>query len=45
MGYRLGGSLSQLTDTGQETNGRLRADRTPKLPAAQLRKIVVGDEG
>ncbi|GIG28415.1 glycoside hydrolase family 2 protein [Cellulomonas marina] len=37
---------TQLTDTGQETNGLLRADRSPKLPVAVLRRLVTGvDEG
>ncbi|HLS72244.1 MAG TPA: glycoside hydrolase family 2 TIM barrel-domain containing protein [Actinomycetaceae bacterium] len=34
---------TQLTDTGQETNGLCFADRTPKLPVDQLRDIVMGD--
>lgn len=34
---------TQLTDTGQETNGLLRADRTPKLPVEVLRRIVTGE--
>ncbi|WP_149203211.1 glycoside hydrolase family 2 protein [Actinotalea subterranea] len=33
---------TQLTDTGQETNGLLRADRTPKLPIEVLRRLVTG---
>ena len=34
---------TQLTDTGQETNGLLRADRSPKLPLEVLRRLVGGD--
>ncbi|PSL37508.1 glycosyl hydrolase family 2 [Labedella gwakjiensis] len=34
---------TQLTDTGQETNGLLRADRSPKAPIEQIRRIVTGD--
>lgn len=34
---------TQLTDTLQETNGLLRADRTPKLPMDRLRALMVGD--
>ncbi len=30
---------TQLTDTEQETNGLLRADRTPKLPTDRIREI------
>jgi len=33
---------TQLTDTGQETNGLLRADRTPKLPVEVIRRLVTG---
>lgn len=33
---------TQLTDTGQETNGLLTAAREPKLPVAELRAIVTG---
>lgn len=36
---------TQLTDTGQETNGILHADRTPKLPVEVLRALVTGDGG
>jgi beta-galactosidase/beta-glucuronidase len=32
---------TQLTDTGQETNGLLYADRTPKLPIEELRCIIL----
>jgi len=35
---------TQLTDTGQETNGVVTADRTPKLPVGRLRAIMTGDE-
>jgi hypothetical protein len=34
---------TQLTDTYQETNGLLYADRTPKLPLDQIRGIVLGE--
>ncbi|MDQ1583749.1 MAG: hypothetical protein QOF36_1803 [Microbacteriaceae bacterium] len=33
---------TQLADTGQETNGLLNSDRTPKLPVEQIRRIVTG---
>jgi hypothetical protein len=33
---------TQLTDTGQETNGILHSDRSPKLPMAQMRAIITG---
>jgi beta-galactosidase/beta-glucuronidase len=33
---------TQLTDTGQETNGVVTADRTPKLPIERLRAIMSG---
>nr|WP_297426140.1 glycoside hydrolase family 2 TIM barrel-domain containing protein [uncultured Actinotalea sp.] len=36
---------TQLTDTGQETNGILHADRRPKLPVEVLRRLVTGDGG
>ena len=31
---------TQLTDTEQEQNGLLTADRKPKIPAKQVRAIV-----
>jgi beta-galactosidase/beta-glucuronidase len=34
---------TQLTDTGQETNGLLRADRSPKVPTEVLRSAVLGE--
>lgn len=34
---------TQLTDTLQETNGLVRADRTPKLPLERLRAIMTGN--
>jgi beta-galactosidase/beta-glucuronidase len=34
---------TQLTDTLQEANGLLTADRVPKLPIEQIRSIVSGD--
>lgn len=39
-----GWCYTQLTDTGQETNGLCYADRTLKAPLAQLRAIVSGGE-
>lgn len=33
---------TQLTDTGQETNGLLYADRTPKVPIERIRTAVRG---
>ena len=33
---------TQLTDTEQETNGLLRADRTPKIPIENLRRAILG---
>jgi len=33
---------TQLTDTGQETNGLLYADRTPKVPVEHIRAAVRG---
>jgi beta-galactosidase/beta-glucuronidase len=33
---------TQLTDTLQETNGLVGADRTPKLPVEQIRATMVG---
>ncbi|WP_411698977.1 glycoside hydrolase family 2 protein [Conyzicola sp.] len=36
---------TQLTDTGQETNGVVNADRTPKLPIGRIRAIMTGDPG
>lgn len=35
---------TQLTDTGQETNGLLYADRTPKFPVERIREAVSGVE-
>lgn len=35
---------TQLTDTLQESNGMLYANRTPKLPPEELRRIVTGDD-
>ncbi|GAB3607101.1 glycoside hydrolase family 2 TIM barrel-domain containing protein [Conyzicola nivalis] len=34
---------TQLTDTGQETNGVVNADRSPKLPVKRIRAIMTGD--
>lgn len=36
---------TQLTDTLQETNGLVGADRVPKLPVDELRAIMVGPRG
>ncbi|HEY8318633.1 MAG TPA: glycoside hydrolase family 2 TIM barrel-domain containing protein [Amnibacterium sp.] len=36
---------TQLTDTLQEANGLLTADREPKLPMEQLRAIITGGDG
>ena len=33
---------TQLTDTYQEANGLLYADRSPKFPIEQIRKATVG---
>jgi hypothetical protein len=33
---------TQFMDTGQETNGLLFADGTPKLPLEMIRQIVTG---
>jgi hypothetical protein len=33
---------TQLTDTGQETNGLLHADRSPKFPVDRIRAAVRG---
>ncbi|WP_110885193.1 glycoside hydrolase family 2 protein [Deinococcus yavapaiensis] len=38
----MGFCYTQLTDTEQETNGLLRADRTPKVDPAKLRAVNVG---
>ncbi len=37
-----GWCYTQLTDTGQETNGLTYADRTPKLPARVIRELISG---
>lgn len=34
---------TQLTDTGQETNGLLHADRSPKVPIEALRSAILGE--
>lgn len=41
-GTLAGFCYTQLTDTLQETNGLVRADRTPKLPLERLRAIMTG---
>jgi len=35
---------TQLTDTGQETNGLVTSDRTPKLPVGRIRQIMTGEK-
>ncbi|MFC7374896.1 MULTISPECIES: glycoside hydrolase family 2 protein [unclassified Brachybacterium] len=37
-----GSCYTQLTDTMQETNGLLNADRTPKMPISEIRRAVTG---
>jgi beta-galactosidase/beta-glucuronidase len=39
----IGFCYTQLTDTGQETNGILYADRTPKVPVDELRRAIQGN--
>jgi hypothetical protein len=41
----VGFCYTQFMDTGQETNGLLFADGTPKLPAADVFRIVTGKTG
>jgi hypothetical protein len=38
-----GWCYTQLTDTGQETNGLVDAQRIPKLPVDRIRALVLGD--
>ncbi|GAA5117730.1 hypothetical protein [Pseudonocardia adelaidensis] len=40
--YLAGSCYTQLTDTMQETNGLLTAEREPKAPIEQIRKAVRG---
>ena len=40
-----GSCWTQLTDTRQEANGLLRADRSPKIPMERLRAIITGEPG
>ncbi|AOX67699.1 glycoside hydrolase [Curtobacterium sp. BH-2-1-1] len=40
--FLAGSCWTQLTDTMQETNGLLNADRTPKVPIEQIRRAVTG---
>jgi hypothetical protein len=40
----VGFCYTQLMDTGQETNGLLLADGTPKLPLERIRRMVTGQE-
>ncbi|TFV81739.1 glycoside hydrolase family 2 [Microbacterium sp. dk485] len=44
-GVLAGFCYTQLTDTLQETNGLLTADREPKFAAARIREIVTGRRG
>jgi hypothetical protein len=37
-----GSCYTQLTDTMQETNGLLTADRVPKVEIARIRRAVTG---
>lgn len=40
-----GWCYTQLTDTGQETNGLTDENRAPKLPLERLRRMIVGGAG
>ncbi|MET3638013.1 glycoside hydrolase family 2 protein [Curtobacterium oceanosedimentum] len=40
--FLAGSCWTQLTDTMQETNGLLHADRTPKVPIERIRAAVTG---
>ncbi|WP_420362938.1 glycoside hydrolase family 2 TIM barrel-domain containing protein [Curtobacterium aetherium] len=40
--FLAGSCWTQLTDTMQETNGLLNADRTPKEPIERIRRAVLG---
>lgn len=40
--FLAGSCYTQLTDTMQETNGLLNADRAPKVPIEQIRRAVTG---
>ena len=40
--FLVGSCYTQLTDTMQETNGLLNADRSPKVPIEQIRRAVTG---
>jgi beta-galactosidase/beta-glucuronidase len=41
--FLAGTCYTQLTDTMQETNGLLTADRTPKMPIEAIRRAVTGE--
>src|SRR3546814_593229 len=41
--FLAGTCYTQLTDTMQETNGLLTADRVPKVPIEQLRRAIAGE--
>ncbi|MDM7890589.1 sugar-binding domain-containing protein [Curtobacterium caseinilyticum] len=40
--FLAGSCWTQLTDTMQETNGLVHADRSPKVPIEQIRRAVTG---
>jgi len=40
--FLAGSCYTQLTDTMQETNGLLNADRAPKVPIEQIRRAITG---
>ncbi|OII39254.1 glycoside hydrolase family 2 protein [Plantibacter sp. MMLR14_011] len=42
--FLAGSCYTQLTDTDQETNGLLRADRTPKVPVDRIRSMICGGQ-
>jgi beta-galactosidase/beta-glucuronidase len=42
-GFLAGSCWTQLTDTMQETNGLLTADREPKVPVERIRRAVTGE--
>lgn len=42
-GFLAGTCYTQLTDTMQETNGLLTADREPKVPIERIRRAITGE--
>ncbi|GAA4686129.1 glycoside hydrolase family 2 protein [Frondihabitans cladoniiphilus] len=42
--FLAGYCYTQLTDTGQEVNGLVGADRTPKIPVERIAAIMRGDD-